>query len=59
MFYPDSLVTTLARIITKRWLALKYRQFFEQTGKMMEKYNACSPYLKVGGGEYPLQSGFC
>ncbi|WP_280123711.1 trehalase family glycosidase [Coxiella endosymbiont of Ornithodoros amblus] len=49
----------MARIITKRWLALKYRQFFEQTGKMMEKYNACSPYLKVGGGEYPLQSGFC
>ncbi len=48
---------TDGKIITKCWLALN-RQMFEQTGKMIEKYNVCTPYLKAGGGEYPLQSGF-
>ncbi len=31
---------------------------FENTGKMMEKYNVEDIHLESGGGEYPSQDGF-
>lgn len=49
--------TTLARTIAQRWIGLN-RDVFQQTGKLMEKYNVVDPHLKAGGGEYPLQDGF-
>ncbi|MEZ4985880.1 MAG: alpha,alpha-trehalase TreF [Saprospiraceae bacterium] len=47
----------LAETITQRWLALNDR-VFQETGKMMEKYNVCDLSLAGGGGEYPNQDGF-
>ena len=43
--------------IAARWLRLN-RKIFQQTGKMMEKYNVADTSLQGGGGEYPLQDGF-
>jgi alpha,alpha-trehalase len=43
--------------VAKRWLALN-RQVFQNTGRMMEKYNVVDLDLPAGGGEYPLQDGF-
>lgn len=40
-----------------RWLSLN-RKVYNQTGKMMEKYNVVDTTLQAGGGEYPLQDGF-
>ncbi len=40
-----------------RWLALNDR-VFQQTGKLMEKYNVVDANLTAGGGEYPNQDGF-
>lgn len=34
------------------------KKVYENTGKMMEKYNGVSPNLMAGGGEYPSQDGF-
>ncbi|MCA8833075.1 alpha,alpha-trehalase TreF [Hymenobacter pini] len=48
---------TLARTIATRWIELN-RDVFQQTGKLMEKYNVVDTKLKAGGGEYPLQDGF-
>ncbi len=47
----------LAKDIAKRWLDINH-QVFENTGKMMEKYNVVDTNLKAGGGEYPAQDGF-
>ncbi|MFD1468541.1 alpha,alpha-trehalase TreF [Hymenobacter caeli] len=47
----------LARTVAQRWTALNVR-VFEQTGKLLEKYNVVDTQLKAGGGEYPLQDGF-
>ena len=47
----------LARTIGTRWIGLN-TEVFQQTGKLMEKYNVVEPHLKAGGGEYPLQDGF-
>ncbi len=47
----------LAGIIADRWLTLN-RRVFENTGRMMEKYNVVDIDLPAGGGEYPLQDGF-
>jgi alpha,alpha-trehalase len=47
----------LARTIATRWIELN-RDVFQQTGKLMEKYNVVDTKLKAGGGEYPLQDGF-
>lgn len=47
----------LAAEIKKRWLSLN-KKVFEQTGKMMEKYNVCDIDTLGGGGEYPNQDGF-
>lgn len=41
----------------QRWLD-RNREVFEDTGKMMEKYNVVNIDLLAGGGEYPLQDGF-
>lgn len=49
--------TELAAEISKRWIRTN-RKVFENTGKMMEKYNVADTTLIAGGGEYPTQDGF-
>lgn len=43
--------------VMDRWLSLN-EKVYQQTGKMMEKYNVADTTLQAGGGEYPLQDGF-
>lgn len=47
----------LAIDIAHRWMELN-KKVFENTGKMMEKYNVVDANLIAGGGEYPAQDGF-
>ena len=47
----------LADTVARRWTRLNAR-VFEQTGKLLEKYNVEDLSLPAGGGEYPLQDGF-
>lgn len=47
----------LAKKIAERWMSLNKR-VFQNTGKMMEKYNIVATDMKAGGGEYPAQDGF-
>ncbi|UOG74634.1 alpha,alpha-trehalase TreF [Hymenobacter tibetensis] len=47
----------LADTIAVRWVRLNSR-VFQQTGKLLEKYNVTDTHLPAGGGEYPLQDGF-
>ncbi len=47
----------LAIEVAKRWLELN-KKVYENTGKMMEKYNVVDANLIAGGGEYPAQDGF-
>ena len=47
----------LAQTIAQRWTHLNVN-VFQQTGKLLEKYNVEDLHLKAGGGEYPLQDGF-
>ncbi len=47
----------LANRIKRNWMQLCER-VFENTGKMMEKYNVEDISLSAGGGEYPNQDGF-
>ena len=47
----------LAATVRERWLALN-RRWFEETGKMTEKYDVVDLNRKGGGGEYPTQDGF-
>ena len=47
----------LSQEIAARWLKVN-RKVFQETGKMMEKYNVVDTTLVGGGGEYPLQDGF-
>lgn len=47
----------LADAIRNRWVALNKR-VYENTGKLVEKYNVEDMNLPAGGGEYPLQDGF-
>ena len=47
----------LAKDIANRWITLNLR-VFNQTGKLLEKYNVEDINLVAGGGEYPLQDGF-
>ena len=49
--------TEEAKTIMTRWLALNER-VYENTGKMMEKYNVEDISLLSGGGEYETQDGF-
>ena len=52
-YHQDS----LAKLIALRWIKVN-TEAFEQTGKLMEKYNTENNAAKAGGGEYPLQDGF-
>jgi alpha,alpha-trehalase len=47
----------LAKEITRSWMNIN-EKVYEDTGKMMEKYNVVDTDLKAGGGEYPAQDGF-
>lgn len=47
----------LATEIRDRWFALN-RRVYEDTGKLVEKYNVVDITLESGGGEYPVQDGF-
>ncbi|MBD3748096.1 MAG: alpha,alpha-trehalase TreA [Sphingobacteriales bacterium] len=47
----------LAATIAKRWIALNIK-VYQNTGKLMEKYNVDDLSLKAGGGEYETQDGF-
>src|SRR6185312_5030231 len=49
--------TSLARSIAERWIQTNLK-VFNDTGKLMEKYNVVDPNVNAGGGEYPLQDGF-
>ena len=47
----------LAGLISDRWIKLNIK-VYENTGKMVEKYNVMDMGLEAGGGEYPVQDGF-
>ncbi|MFN4146101.1 MAG: alpha,alpha-trehalase TreA [Runella sp.] len=47
----------LASEIKDRWLT-NCEQYFDKTGKMMEKYNVLTHDISAQGGEYPNQDGF-
>jgi alpha,alpha-trehalase len=47
----------LANLIKQRWTALNTK-VYQNTGKMLEKYNVMDLTLEAGGGEYPVQDGF-
>lgn len=47
----------LADTIKQRWIDLNVR-VYQNTGKMVEKYNVMDMGLEAGGGEYPVQDGF-
>ena len=47
----------LARVIGSRWLAVVERHY-NDSGKLVEKYDVDHPDNLAGGGEYPLQDGF-
>jgi alpha,alpha-trehalase len=48
---------SLAETCQNRWIELN-RKVYQNTGKMVEKYNVTDMGLEAGGGEYPLQDGF-
>ncbi len=47
----------LAAKAAAHWIA-NCKRVYENTGKMVEKYNVSDLNLAAGGGEYPLQDGF-
>ncbi|HET7117151.1 MAG TPA: alpha,alpha-trehalase TreA [Hanamia sp.] len=47
----------LANDLAIKWMNLN-KKVYENTGKMMEKYNVVATDLVAGGGEYPAQDGF-
>lgn len=47
----------LAHEIAKRWVQLNIK-VYNNTGKLMEKYDVVNTHLTAGGGEYPAQDGF-
>jgi alpha,alpha-trehalase len=49
--------SALAQSIALTWIQTNL-QVFNETGKLMEKYNVVDTNVKAGGGEYPLQDGF-
>jgi alpha,alpha-trehalase len=49
----DRLANTIARNWTRRNI-----EVYQQTGKLVEKYNVEDLTLEAGGGEYPNQDGF-
>jgi alpha,alpha-trehalase len=49
--------TDLAKDIAQRWMSLN-EKVYNNTGKLMEKYNVVATDLEAGGGEYLSQDGF-
>lgn len=47
----------LAKEIAQRWMSIN-EKVYDNTGKMMEKYNVVTTDLEAGGGEYQSQDGF-
>ncbi len=47
----------LAKKIKDNWVAAN-EKVYNETGKMMEKYNVMDNTTQAGGGEYPNQDGF-
>ncbi|MGB3465776.1 MAG: alpha,alpha-trehalase TreF [Cyclobacteriaceae bacterium] len=47
----------LANEVKDRWMKVN-EKVYDNTGKMMEKYNVVDKSLEAGGGEYPTQDGF-
>ena len=47
----------IAQQISDNWTKLNVK-VYQNTGKMMEKYNVTDMNLDAGGGEYPVQDGF-
>lgn len=47
----------IANDIRYNWVSMNKRTY-QETGKMMEKYNVAETGLQGGGGEYPNQDGF-
>lgn len=47
----------VSKNIAERWYALN-KKVFDQTGKLMEKYDVVNANKPGGGGEYPSQDGF-
>jgi len=47
----------LAATIACRWI-VTVEKYYEQTGKLIEKYDVIEPGRRGGGGEYPTQDGF-
>jgi alpha,alpha-trehalase len=47
----------LAEVIACRWLR-SVRRVYDQSGKLVEKYDVLDTQRAGGGGEYPLQDGF-
>ncbi|MET0298617.1 MAG: trehalase family glycosidase, partial [Flavitalea sp.] len=49
--------TELAQSIAKNWIRLNLK-VYNETGKLMEKYDVVDLSKPAGGGEYPSQDGF-
>ncbi|MEM8969676.1 MAG: alpha,alpha-trehalase TreA [Bacteroidota bacterium] len=49
--------TKLSTEISRRWINNNQR-VYQNTGKLVEKYNVQDISLEAGGGEYPVQDGF-
>jgi alpha,alpha-trehalase len=49
--------TRLAEAIACRWL-VNVQNVYQQSGKLVEKYDVVTPGRSGGGGEYPTQDGF-
>jgi alpha,alpha-trehalase len=47
----------LAEVVACRWM-FNVNSVYQQTGKLVEKYNVTRLGVKGGGGEYPTQDGF-
>jgi alpha,alpha-trehalase len=47
----------LAEMGRERWLSLN-RTVYQNTGKMLERYNVMDLSLESGGGDYPFRDGF-
>jgi alpha,alpha-trehalase len=47
----------LARTIACRWLS-NVSDVYQQSGKLVEKYDVVNIGRRGGGGEYPAQDGF-
>jgi len=50
-------LTKTSQKIKDAWVTSN-RKVFDQTGKLVEKYNMLNTKDEAGGGEYPLQDGF-